>query len=220
LPQAPGIEFATRFVPAEEGVGGDWYDAFVLDDGALWVMTGDVAGHGLEAAITMGRLRAALRAYALEGNGPARVLELADRKFQLFDPDHMATVVCALLKPPYDHVELASAGHPPPLVAVPGEATTFVDVAPGPPLGVPGGEPPTLRLELPVGSLLFFYTDGLVERRGESLETGLNLLASVVAADAPEAVCREVMRRLVGSEQPADDIAVLVLRRAVDTHTG
>ena len=215
LPYCPGFEFATRYVPAEEGgVGGDWYDAFVLPSGDLWVMTGDVAGHGLEAAITLGRLRSALRAYALEGDSPSEVLALADRKFQFFDPGKMATAVCALFSPPYDGARMASAGHLPPVLAVPGLAAELVDLETGPPLGVARDKPEVSEVELPAGALLLFFTDGLIERRDEPIDAGLSRLTRAVTADTPEIVCRRVMATLVGNSKPGDDIAVMALRRA------
>lgn len=214
LPDCPGFEFATRYVPAEQGgVGGDWYDAFVLPSGGLWVMTGDVAGHGLEAAITLGRLRSALRAYALRGASPGEVLALADRKFQFFDAGKMATVVCALFSPPYDRAQIASAGHPPPVLAVPEQPAQLVELSTGPPLGVTYYEPEVTEIDLLPGALLLFFTDGLIERRQEPLDAGLARLASTVTADAPEIVCRRVMAALVGNSKPSDDIAVMALRR-------
>jgi phosphoserine phosphatase RsbU/P len=214
LPNVKDLDFATRFVPAEEGgVGGDWYDAFVLPNDELWIMIGDVAGHGLEAAITMGRLRAALRAYALDGYEPAQVLVRSDRKFQMFDPEHMATVLCARMRPPYDRVEIASAGHPPPVLASPSGPATLVDIPALPPVGAMNGEPASTVVDLPQGGLLLLYTDGLIERRGESIDEGLGRLTSVVTADEPDGVCRRVMASLIGMQTPLDDIAVLALRR-------
>jgi phosphoserine phosphatase RsbU/P len=214
LPRCAGFEFATRYVPAQEGgVGGDWYDVFVLPSGDLWVMTGDVAGHGLEAAITLGRIRSALRAYALEVDSPSRVLSLADRKFQFFDPGKMATVVCALFSPPYDRARMAAAGHLPPVLARPDRPAELVPVRAGPPLGVTDYEPEVVDIELTPGALLLFFTDGLIERRDEPLDEGLARLRSVVTADTPDVVCRRVMAALVGSSRPNDDIAVMALRR-------
>jgi hypothetical protein len=214
LPDVPGIEFATRFVPAEDGgVGGDWYDAFVLPSGQLWVMTGDIVGHGLHAAVALGRLRAVLRAYALEDHAPGDVLALADRKFQMFDPEHMGTVVCAVFEPPYGRGSIASAGHPPPVLAVPGRPAAMVSMPVSPPISVADQRPEEIELELPPGGLLLFYTDGLVERRGEAIDVGLSRLTDAVTADAPDAVCRRVMSALVGNQRPGDDIAVLALRR-------
>jgi putative methionine-R-sulfoxide reductase with GAF domain len=215
LPACPGMQFATRYVPAEEGgVGGDWYDAFVLPSGNLWIMTGDVAGHGLGPAIVMGRLRSAIRAYALEGYEPATVLALADRKLQFFEPGLMATVLCAMARPPYDTIELASAGHPPPVLAVPDSPATLIDVPVTVPLGVlTDARRISMAVELPLGSVFLAYTDGLIERRGESLDAGLKRLVDAATASHPEIVCRTVMDALVGSSIPRDDIAVLALRR-------
>jgi sigma-B regulation protein RsbU (phosphoserine phosphatase) len=217
LPAVAGLEFATRFVPAETGgVGGDWYDAFVLPSGRLWIMVGDIAGHGLAAAVAMGRLRAALRSYTLEDKSPEDVLALADRKLQFFDPGQTATVLCALLTPPYDTATLASAGHLPPLLAEPGRQPSFVPVPVSPPLGVTDMRPVSTTIGLEPGSVLVAYTDGLIERRGESLDLGLGRLAEAGTADPPELVCRRVMHELVGHDRPNDDIVMLVLRRTVN----
>lgn len=218
LPAAPpvvaGLEFATRFVPAERGgVGGDWYDAFVLESGDLWVMVGDVAGHGLGAAVTMSRLRAVLRAYALEGHDPGAVLALADRKLQFFEPGQTATVLCALLHPPYDTVTFASAGHPPPILVGPDGEAEYVQVPASALFGATELDPATVTVPLPPGSLFLAYSDGLIERRGESLEEGMGRLSAAVAAEAPELVCRRVMQDLVGHDEPNDDIVVMAVRR-------
>jgi hypothetical protein len=218
LPAAPpvvaGLEFATRFVPAERGgVGGDWYDAFVLESGALWVMVGDVAGHGLGAAVTMSRLRAVLRAYALEGHDPGAVLALADRKLQFFEPGQTATVLCALLHPPYDTVTFASAGHPPPVLVRPDGEAGYVQVPASALFGATDLDPEAVTVPLLPGSLFVAYSDGLIERRGESLEQGMGRLAAAVEAAAPELVCRRVMQELVGNDEPTDDIVVMAVRR-------
>jgi phosphoserine phosphatase RsbU/P len=215
LPTCEGIEFATRYTPAEVGgVGGDWYDGFVLPSGDLWVMAGDVAGHGLASAVTMGRLRAALRAYALDGYGPSQVLARADRKFQFFDEGQTATALCALLTPPYETIELASAGHPPPVFAEPDTDAVLLEIPVSPPLGVTTLVPDTTTVPFPPGALFLAYTDGLVERRTESIDEGLERLRAVVRAEAPEVVCHEVMHALVGSHTPGDDIAVIAVRRS------
>lgn len=219
LPHCPGIDFATRYVPAEEGgVGGDWYDAFLLPNGYLWVMVGDVAGHGLMPAVIMGRLRSALRSYALAGHDPDEVLVLADRKLQFFEPGFIATVLTAVLPPSRDQVQFASAGHLPPVLALPEGPTSVVEVPVTPPLGV-GGEriARLVTVDFPPGATLLACTDGLVERRGESLSEGIDRLAQVVRAGHPEAVCKVVMDALVGHSIPRDDVAVLVLQRRVDT---
>ncbi|MGB3409831.1 MAG: GAF domain-containing SpoIIE family protein phosphatase [Microthrixaceae bacterium] len=216
LPDCVGMEFATRYLPAElGGVGGDWYDTFIHPDGDLWVMVGDVAGHGLEAAVSMGRLRSALRAYALEGHPPEEVLALGDRKLQFFDNGQMATVFLAVLTPPFDVATVALAGHPPPVIAEPGGSAYFIDAPVSPPLGTTDLTPRSAVIEMPLGAVLLAYTDGLVERRGETLDVGLERLRTCVTADEPETVCRQVMQRLIGKGPSEDDIAVLAFRRTV-----
>jgi phosphoserine phosphatase RsbU/P len=123
-------------------------------------------------------------------------------------------VLCAIARPPYDTIELASAGHPPPVLAVPGSSATLIDVPVTVPLGVlADARRKSMTLELPLGSVFLAYTDGLIERRGESLDAGLQRLVDAATASHPEIVCRTVMDALVGSSVPRDDIAVLALRR-------
>ncbi|HTX01483.1 MAG TPA: GAF domain-containing SpoIIE family protein phosphatase [Acidimicrobiales bacterium] len=214
LPACPGIEFATRYVPAEEGgVGGDWYDAFVVPSGDLWVMAGDVVGHGLMPAVVMGRLRSTLRSYALEGHDPEDVLALGSRKLAMFEPGFLATVVCARLEAPYDSMRIASVGHPPPVLAAPGEAPRLLEIPVSAPLGVVDERPLSVKFDLPLGAVFVAYTDGLVERRGASLDVGLQRLLGAVEVAHPEAVCRQIMGALIGNEIARDDIAVIALRR-------
>jgi hypothetical protein len=213
LPHCPGIEFATRYVPAQEGIGGDWYDAFVLPSGDLWIMVGDVAGHGLSPAVIMGRLRSAARAYALEGSGPGEVLSRTDRKLQFFEPGAMATALCGLSHPPYESIAFASAGHLPPVVARPGEHTSLVDISVAVPLGVRADlAAVTTEVALPFGSVLVAYTDGLVERRRESIDVGIDRLVATVDRAHPEDLCRRLMDVMIGRDVPGDDVAVLALR--------
>jgi sigma-B regulation protein RsbU (phosphoserine phosphatase) len=210
----PQIEFASRYVPAERGdVGGDWYDAFELPTGEVWVMAGDVVGHGLQAAIIMGRLRSALRAYALLRMSPEDVLRAANRKLQLFEPGAMATVICGVLAPPFDEFRLCSAGHPPPVLVHPGDEARLLSCPPSPPLGVLAElEPTTVSSSLRDGSTLVLYTDGLVERRNEMITDGLEKLRATVHDEAPERLCAQVMDAMIGSYVPADDVAVLAFR--------
>jgi hypothetical protein len=215
LPSVEGVEFATRYVPAElGGVGGDWYDAFVLPASKeLWVIVGDVAGHGLEAAVIMGRLRSALRSYALLNDGPERAIALAHEKLRFFEPGHMATLLCGVLRPPYDAIHLTSAGHLPPVLAIPDGRPRVIDVPVVPPLGVVEHlEPKSIDIELPDGSVLLAFTDGLIERPVEALNEGLDRVVAAASAKAPEVVCREVMDAVIGRSVPADDIALLTMR--------
>ena len=215
LPYCPGLEFAARYVPQEgRAVGGDWYDVFTLPSGVLWVVIGDVAGHGLPAAVVMGRVRSTVRAYALEEYPPDDVLGLVDRKVQHFEVDTMITLECAVSRPPYDQFQIVSAGHPPPILAMSDQPATIVDIDVRPPLGIGSGrQPAPTTLSLPRGGVLVLYTDGVVERRGEGLDVGLERLRAAVSADEPEGVCRTVMREMVGSYRPEDDVALVVVQR-------
>lgn len=213
LPECDGLELAARYTPADRAVGGDWYDVFVLPSGELWVVTGDVAGHGLHGAVVMGRARSTLRSYAFLGGIPADVLARTDAKLQHFEPGAMVTVVCASGLPPYEEFRMTSAGHPVPVAAY-GDETWLVDLSPEPPLGVVAGYQRTFStVALPASGVFVFYTDGLVERRGESLDDGLGRLLAAVVPDRAEAVCARVMQRLIGHTQPTDDVAVVALRR-------
>jgi hypothetical protein len=214
LPFSPGLEFAARYVPTDRVVGGDWYDAFILPTGELWVVTGDVAGHGLRGAVIMGRISSTLRSYALLGLSPAEVLELMDRRAQHFEPGWMVTVVCARSKPPYGEFQVSCAGHPPPVLAPLGGEAEFANVIVDPPLGVtPDLQRGSTDVPVPEGAVFVFYTDGLIERRGEDLAVGLGRLLGAVQPAEPEVLCARIMQRLVGQSIPEDDIALLVMRR-------
>jgi phosphoserine phosphatase RsbU/P len=213
LPAVAGAEMAGRYVPGSGVVGGDWYDAFTLPSGELCVVMGDVAGSGLPAAVIMGRMRSALRAYALESQDPAEVLRRLDRKMQHFEPDALATVLYAVFDPGLDQVRVCMAGHFPPVIALPGQPAELASIATGLMIGVSPDAPRRVTtLPVPAGALLCFYTDGLIERPGQLIDDGLERLRRVVVAQPPEAVCAEVMGELVGSEPARDDIALLIVR--------
>jgi anti-sigma regulatory factor (Ser/Thr protein kinase)/putative methionine-R-sulfoxide reductase with GAF domain len=215
LPGIPGFELAARYVPGENGgVGGDWYDVFSLLSGSLCIVVGDVVGRGLPAAVAMGRLRSALRAYALDTEDPAELLGRLDRKVRHFEPAIMATVLCAVVAPTGDHMRLSTAGHPPPVVsASPDLPATILELPADLPVGVAERARHTSGMALPAGTTMCFYTDGLIERRGQSLTIGLERLCRAVFAGPAESVCAAVMSDLVGVQSPDDDIAVLVVRR-------
>jgi len=214
LPAIAGVEMAARYIPGGGAVGGDWYDVFTLPSGQLCVTVGDVAGSGLPAAVIMGRMRSALRAYALESTDPAEVLSRLDRKMQHFEPDAMATVLYAVFEPGLDRVHVALAGHLPPLIARPGQPAELAPIRPGAPIGVTfRARRPVTTVPVPPGTLLCFYTDGLIERPGEVIDEGLGRLGQAVTAQSPETACIAVMGALVGSEPVRDDIALLMIRR-------
>jgi putative methionine-R-sulfoxide reductase with GAF domain len=214
LPALRGAEIATRYVPGSGHVGGDWYDAFVLPSGELGMVVGDVAGSGLGAAVIMGRIRSALRAYVLEFPDPADVLGKLDRKMQYFEEgDVMATVLYAVLDPDSGQLRISSAGHIPPVIAAPGQRGAMAQIAVDPPIGV--ADAPVRQvttLALAPGAVLCLFTDGLVERRDEPIDDGITLLCETVTPGPPEGVCVSVMQALVGRQYPGDDIALLVLR--------
>ena len=228
LPAVPGADLAARYVTGSGNVGGDWYDVFPLPDGRLGVVVGDVAGSGLAAAVIMGRMRSALRAYVLQTADPAAALRLLDRKIQYFEPDAMATVLYGLYSPGTGEFVCSSAGHLPPVLAVPGERAALLPVRPDPPIGTADDPPRRCTTAfIPPGALLCCFTDGLVERRDNSIDQGIGKLAAVLderiaagtsggGATEPEAAedaCAAVMRALVGNAPAPDDIAVLVLSR-------
>jgi serine phosphatase RsbU (regulator of sigma subunit) len=215
MPSCPGLEFAARYLtPEDRSVGGDWYDLFTLPSGELWIVVGDVAGHGLAAAVVMGRLRSALRSYALLGEPPERVIELTDRKAQHFEIGKIATIVCATSKPPYREFRVVTAGHLPPVLIVPGEEPSLLELPVGPPLGVRDEAPRSgTTVHLPDGALLLLYTDGLIERRNEPLDKGLERLCASLRPDHPEVVCSQVLRDLLGSTLLRDDVVVVAVRQ-------
>jgi sigma-B regulation protein RsbU (phosphoserine phosphatase) len=218
LPDLPEVEFAARYVPAESGnVGGDWYDAFTVPSGELWVAIGDVAGHGMHAAIVMGRVRSALRSYALLGTTPEQALTLTDRKVEHFEIGSMVTLLAAASTPPYDHLRICSAGHLPPVLARRGQAPELVELPVGPPLGTKVSCRRTATsVALEPGTLALLYTDGLIERRNRSIDEGLRLLQAVTTAARPDIACRTVMHEMIGNYPAQDDIAMLALRRRPD----
>lgn len=217
LPETPAIDAAARYMPGGPGteVGGDWYDVFILPGGSLGVVMGDVVGRGVPAASLMGRLRNALRAYALEGHSPAEVVKRLDRLLQFIDPDHLATLVYAVYDPGTGTLRLTNAGHPPPLVVDPHRSATFLEEGRSVPLGALAH---TEYLEavtvLSPGCALVLYTDGLVEERGASLEEGFARLRDAVinGPDDLEELCDHVLAEGIGGADAHDDVALLVLR--------
>ena len=212
LAEVVGVSVAARYLPASEVVGGDWYDVFELPRGRVGIAIGDVVGHGLRAAALMGQLRTALRAYALEDHSPGRTLELLDRFVQALPEFAMATAAYAVLDPDVGSLGIATAGHLPPIIVSRGTART-IELAPAAPLGTfPYGSCREYEMELGVGELLVFYTDGLVERRGEPVTDGIAQLQEAVssASSAGEA-CRLAIGQIL-AEDLRDDVAIVAVR--------
>jgi sigma-B regulation protein RsbU (phosphoserine phosphatase) len=215
LPKCAGLEFAARYLtPEDRTVGGDWYDLFLLPSGQLCLVTGDVAGHGLTAAVVMGRVRSALRSYALMSDSPETVLELTDRKVLHFEIGTMVTVVCAMGAPPYKEFRIASAGHVPPLLAPANSPTRVLELPVGVPLGVaPDVKRDSARVQIDDGAAMLLYTDGLIERRGEVLDEGLHRVRTLFRPEEPQLICNKLLRSSFGSQAPTDDVAIVVMRR-------
>jgi serine/threonine-protein kinase RsbW len=196
-------------------VGGDWYDAFRLPSRALALVVGDVVGHGLEAAVAMGQLRGAVRALGPTGS-PARVLERLDTFVDSLPAGEMATVAYVELDPSTGALRYACAGHPPPLVVTASGPTRFLWEGRSAPLGsMLGHERREASDRLGEGETLLLFTDGLVERRGESLDHRLDQLAAA-AADHPRgatALVHHVCDVLLEDENQDDDVCVLMLYR-------
>jgi PAS domain S-box-containing protein len=217
LPRLPGLEVAARYQPAasESEVGGDWYDVIAMPGGQVGLVMGDVAGKGLAAASMVGRLRSAMRAYALEGHSPADVV---DRLNQLVwsevEDSHMTTMVYVVLDPLEGRVTWVNAGHLPPLAVTSDGMARFLEGPSSVPLGVmsyPAYE--AAETEMPLGGTVLLYTDGLVERPGEVLDDGLDRLSAAVRGQriGPEELCDHVLEQLVGAGGSSDDVALLAL---------
>ena len=216
LPLVTGLDFAARYAPgAQLGVGGDWYDVFALSGGRIGVVIGDVAGHGFPAAVVMGRLRSALRAYALDNDAPDVVMDKLDRKASHFEAGVMATVAYGVVEPDAGRLTLCLAGHLQPVLAMPGRPSEFINAAVDPPIGfsLRGRRRRSHVVELPPGATVCFYTDGLIERRDRPIDDGLADLLAAVAAVPSETVCAELIREFVAGQAIADDVALLVMHR-------
>jgi serine phosphatase RsbU (regulator of sigma subunit)/transcriptional regulator with XRE-family HTH domain len=221
LPQLPDlrpIEAGALYQPASGGrLGGDWYDAVRLPEHACAVVIGDVCGHSMQAAAEMSNIRSMLRALLLDRHGPpGAVLTRLDRALESTAGETFATACLALLQP-IDigwRVRWSAAGHPAPLLLMPGEPARYLDTVPGLPLGVDSGVPrPDQHHRLPGGSTLVFFTDGLVQRRGRHIDEGLSTLAGLATQHAdlpPERLCQALADGRPGYR--SDDVAIIALR--------
>ena len=216
LPSSPTIRVATRYLPAAAGtqVGGDWYDAVELPDGKIVLAIGDVVGHGIDAAAAMGQLRHTLRAFVLEGHSPSSAIEHLD-KIVAREEQTMATVVCLVVDPANGSLRLANAGHPPPLLLGADGGATYLTGGRSVPLGVvDNGARCEAEVSVEPGSTILLYTDGLVERRGASIDDGLAQLVEA-ATRGPHDVdelLSHVIVELIGKQHSLDDVALIALK--------
>ncbi|HLM16671.1 MAG TPA: GAF domain-containing SpoIIE family protein phosphatase [Acidimicrobiia bacterium] len=213
LPEIRGLEIAARYVPGHDRlVGGDWYDVFELPTGRVGAAIGDVVGHGLRSASVMGRIRNALRAYALDSDDPAAVLTRLDDMVCHFEPDEMATVLYVVFDPARRDVTFSSAGHPLPLMMLPTGEAQMIEADADPPIGSDAVAPRrATELAVPEGATIYFFTDGVVERRGEHIGIGLDRLRETAIPGSPHRGCTRLVSKLLIDPQPDDDAAVLAL---------
>ena len=216
LPVAPGVEFASRYLPGGAGleVGGDWYDVFTLPRGRLGLTIGDVVGRGLTAAAAMGQLRTALRAYAIETDSPAAVLARLSRLVAEFEAAQMATLIYAVLDPETRTLSFASAGHPPPLLVGPDGLASYLTDGRSPPLGVAKAAPAEATVTIRPGSTLVLYTDGLIEGRRGSIAESMEALRSAVEGHHGDldSLCDDRVLQPPRPESSGDDVALLMVR--------
>jgi serine phosphatase RsbU (regulator of sigma subunit) len=221
LPAVAGLDLGARYVAAVEWTeaGGDWYEAIAVPSGEVGLLVGDVVGHGVHAAAVMGQLRAAARAYALEGMAPAELLTRLSRYADEVEGALAATAAYVLLDPVTGRGRFACAGHPPPLVLPAAGPGAFADEAVrGAVLGMVEGTCPEAALEVEPGGTLVLYSDGAVEQRDRPIDAGMRSLreASEAARDAgagADALCARILERLFAGAPPDDDVVLLAARR-------
>ncbi|MFF3607817.1 SpoIIE family protein phosphatase [Streptomyces sp. NPDC002463] len=222
LPVREGVETVGRYLPGTQGmdVGGDWYDVIEAGHGRLALVIGDVQGHGVAAAATMGQLRSAVRAFALGGHRPQDVMRGTNRLLIDLDPGQFASCCYVLLDPETGDARAVRAGHPQPLLRMPDGTTEQVELAGGMVLGVDvRASYPVTRLRLAPGAVLALFTDGLVERPGQDIDEGIGRLSRAFAATGSLALA-ETADRLIREARAAtsrpDDIALLLAARWAD----
>ncbi|MGZ3097461.1 PP2C family protein-serine/threonine phosphatase [Streptomyces sp. H62] len=220
LPSPPGLALAARYLPATHGlnIGGDWYDAFRQPDGGTIAVVGDVTGHGLRAAVMMSQLRTALRAYAVDGGSPGRLLTRLHTFLHHLQPDLFATAVIARFHPDDPTMTWAAAGHPPPVLRTPDGRVRTLDAKPGAMLGIPlRQEIADHTVPLPPGSTLALYTDGLVERRALGIDPGIARLSEALGGFGSAQLEADLdgsadglLRPLLSDSQRDDDVCLLL----------
>jgi len=207
------VQLGVRYVPAARNaeIGGDFYEFIELDDGGLLVAIGDVAGHSIHAATVMVELRHALRAYAIEGYGPAEILTRLERTIQRFHPREFATLCILTIDGDRTRLRVANGGHLPPLFVEPHQGA-YLDVT-GPMLGLGRDREPDTVVDLPPTWSIVMITDGLIEAPGVDLDEALEELRTMASVDPdPDQLCDRMLEHFAPAGR--DDIALLVLRRS------
>ncbi|MFI1508806.1 SpoIIE family protein phosphatase [Streptomyces sp. NPDC020597] len=221
VPEQSAVDVAHRYLPARAGVGGDWFDVIPLPGARVALVVGDVVGHGLHAAATMGRLRTAVRTFSSLDLSPDELIRHLDELVTRVDSEGAdtegitgATCLYAVYDPVAGLCSLARSGHPEPALVHPDGTVEQLQVPVSPPLGLGGGMPfESAEFTLPEGSQLVMYTDGLIEDRNRDIDTGLEMLHDALQGPGrtPEEACQAVLDALLPS-RPSDDIALLVAR--------
>lgn len=225
LPEIPGIRFSAKYLPAGSGIriGGDWYDVFQLSSGRLAVVIGDVVGRGVLAASVMAEIRTALRAYMAQGHKLTEVVSMLNQLLISMGRNRGATLSILELDPEAEELEAVTAGHLPPLLIEPDGQIRLLEQHHGLPVGVRmGHDYHACRYPFPTGSSLLLYTDGLIERRGESIDEGLRRLmdaAQAAAGRSDSSLADNVYRALLDESPLADDVALLAIETVPLTGT-
>jgi len=220
IPEVPGLAIAYRYQPASQTaqVGGDWFDVIPLDRGQVGLVVGDVTGHSIHAAALMGQLRTTTAALARLGHPPEEIMGQLSGVVAAHGDEAGATCLYAACDPASRRCRLTSAGHLPPALRHPGGAVEFLDVPGGVMLGAGPGRYPATDTELPAGSVLALYTDGLVEQPGQDIGTGMSRLARTLTASTArklDDLCDSVLTAL--GHHARDDIALLLARTTTQT---
>ncbi|MER5377309.1 SpoIIE family protein phosphatase [Streptomyces sp. NPDC002553] len=220
LPTIEGLNLSAHYLPATYGlnIGGDWYDAFRQPDGSLITVIGDVTGHGLHAAVMMSQLRTALRAYAVDGGSPGVLLTRLHTFLHHLQPDLYATAVIARFTPGDPVLTWAGAGHPPPVLREPDGRVRTLDAKPGAMLGIPLRQEIADHTEpLAPGTTLALYTDGLVERRAQGIDPGIERLAAALGSFRTEELdadlrgsAERILHPLLSDSERDDDVCLLL----------
>ncbi|MFI2367737.1 SpoIIE family protein phosphatase [Streptomyces sp. NPDC018833] len=221
------VEVASRYLPSATGagIGGDWFDVVPLSGARVALVVGDVVGHGVQASATMGRLRTAVRTLADVDLAPDELLTQLDDLVLKLDREEAqdsgstssvvgATCLYAAYDPVSGRCSMARAGHPEPVLVRPDGSAVLLDVPAGPPLGVGGLPFEAVEFEIPEGSLLALYTNGLIELPGRDIDAALDVLRDTLAHPEPslEDTCDTVVRALLSDRRPDDDVALLLAR--------
>lgn len=225
LPEVDDVDLAAIYHPAVQGteIGGDWYDVFHLPGGRFAATIGDVTGHNMDAAAAMSRVLVAVRCFAFDDREPADILHRLDEMAPHLLGGRLATCQYVVVEPPDGtapplwHVTIANAGHLPPVLVLPDGSATFVPVKPDPLIGISIADDEArspLTLDVPSGSILVLYTDGLVERSREFIDIGLERLRSAVAGIGHATSMSDACESIIAANGPdgADDVALLCIR--------